>query len=108
MAALHFAPATGITIVVQLDEIDRTVVLVWPNSLDDFVLLWIDLHECSRTDNGIERVVVGSDITVQKSRTRLLHKKKSHLAQSLKHAVNQVGLAQRDVAWRIRQCGQRI
>jgi len=34
------------------------------NSLDDFVLLWIDLHECSRTDNGIERVVVGSYIAV--------------------------------------------
>jgi hypothetical protein len=89
-APLEFAPAAGVTIVAKLDKIDRTVVFARPHTLGDLALTRIDLDECARTDQGIERVVLGPDIPIKHiSETCLLQQEERHLTQTLKHSMDQ-------------------
>ena len=79
-APLEFAPAAVVTIVAELDKIDRAVVFAGPNTLGDLILTGIDLHECAWTDQGIERVVLGPDVPVKHIlETRLLLQEAGHL-----------------------------
>lgn len=101
--SLDLAPTAGVTVVAQLHKIDRAVVFTWPNVLSDLVLLWIDLHECARTYERIECVIVGSDISVKHFLcTGLLNKEKRHLAQPLKHTMDEIRLFRRKLCRQLR------
>jgi hypothetical protein len=64
-----------------------------PHTANYFVLLRIDLHEGTWANDGIKRVIVGSDISIEDLlRAGLLEQEKGHLAQALKHAVHEICL----------------
>src|SRR5258707_15092111 len=92
-------------IVTQFNKINGTFVLVWPNSSDYFVLLWIDLHECARAYQRIKGVIVGTDISIEDSlRVGLLKQEKGHFTQALEHATHESRFFQGNLRWHAWGC----
>ena len=53
----------------------------------------IDLHERAWTYDGIECVIVGTDVPIEESlRARLMKQENRHLAKTLKHAMDEIRL----------------
>ena len=64
-----------------------------PHASNYFVLLRIDLHEGAWANDGIKRVIIGPNISIENLlRAGLLQQEKGHLAQALKHAVHEIRL----------------
>jgi hypothetical protein len=93
---LEFAPTAGITIIPKFHKIHRTFVFARPHVFRDLILLGIDLHERTRADDRIQRVIVGPDVSIKEIlRARLLRQEKSHFAQVLKYALYEIRSLQR-------------
>src|SRR5207245_1059462 len=84
-------PTAGIAIVTEFYKIDRTVVFARPNTLDDLILMRINLDECAWPNQGIERVVLGPDVPVKYvPYASVLHQEERHFTQSLEHSTDKI------------------
>jgi hypothetical protein len=64
LVSLNFAPRTSIA-VAQLEEIDGAVELCPPLEALDLLHFWVDLHEGSWPQHGVESKVLQPDVTIQ-------------------------------------------
>ena len=65
LIAVQFAPTTNIA-VAELEEKDRTVMLVMPIHWWNCPRPGVNLHKGSRTNNRVQRVILHPDVSVKR------------------------------------------